>query len=191
MNKTCQNCHSEKPADYFYKSKSSKDGYASTCKICYRLNQKKYDKNRSKDYYRERSSRSYSLHKDSLYHFLCFRYWNLSSRVRVGERNKSKFFFIKDKVCSKDNFVRFGMTNWKLKELFAEWKRLGYPKDKIPSVDRINFNKGYTIDNIQFITVLENTIKGFLEYSIYKSKLSKKRVFELISIDRSQNVTKQ
>ena len=45
-------------------------------------------------------------------------------------------------------------------ELYAAWKTAGYPKNKAPSVDRLDDNKGYTLDNIQLLTWEQNRTKA-------------------------------
>lgn len=44
--------------------------------------------------------------------------------------------------------------------------KLGHPKEL--SIDRIDFKKGYTADNIQLITFPLNRLKGHFEYNIEK-----------------------
>lgn len=45
-------------------------------------------------------------------------------------------------------------------ELFINWEKSGYKKDLIPSCDRLNDYKPYTLDNIQLMTWAENNQKG-------------------------------
>lgn len=42
------------------------------------------------------------------------------------------------------------------KALYDDWISSGMKKDEKPSVDRIDSNKGYSFDNIQLVTWLEN-----------------------------------
>ena len=52
--------------------------------------------------------------------------------------------------------------------LFNEWKESGYNRLKIPSIDRIDSNKPYTLDNIQLVTWRQN-----LDNSSYERKNGK------------------
>jgi hypothetical protein len=44
--------------------------------------------------------------------------------------------------------------------LYSNWEKSGYKKDLIPSVDRINDDKGYSFDNIRLMTWEENNKLG-------------------------------
>ena len=45
--------------------------------------------------------------------------------------------------------------------LFKDWEIAEYNKNSKPSVDRINDNLGYTLDNIQLMTWDQNNQKGY------------------------------
>ena len=56
------------------------------------------------------------------------------------------------------------LRNWCLSQphfhrLYEEWVVSGYKRNKKPSIDRINPNKGYSFDNIQLMTFYENNYK--------------------------------
>lgn len=51
----------------------------------------------------------------------------------------------------------------KFMELFDKWVESGYNRDLVPSVDRKDPTKGYTLDNIQLMTWRENREKGRYE----------------------------
>jgi len=52
------------------------------------------------------------------------------------------------------------ITKTNFKELYLNWKRSGYETNLKPSVDRIDENISYTLDNIQLMTWSENKAKG-------------------------------
>ena len=43
--------------------------------------------------------------------------------------------------------------------LFKEWEESGYEYKLTPSIDRIDNSRGYDLDNIQFLTLSENSKK--------------------------------
>ena len=63
-------------------------------------------------------------------------------------------------ICSKEEFIEVAKNSQKLKELFDRWVESGNRLHIKPSVDRIDNAKGYTLDNIQFMTWMENTLKS-------------------------------
>ena len=58
-----------------------------------------------------------------------------------------------------DEFKNWIYTN-NYEELFYNWKESGYKTTLVPSVDRINNFKGYTLDNIELVTWAENRRRG-------------------------------
>lgn len=47
--------------------------------------------------------------------------------------------------------------------LYNEWVKSGFIKEKIPTIDRIDARKGYTLDNIHVLTWAENRYKQRFE----------------------------
>jgi hypothetical protein len=93
--------------------------------------------------------------------FVYFMHVNIRKRINNvikfipdGKTNKDKY------ICSLNDFRRKALNDEKLRTLWENWKSSGYENLKIPSVDRIDSSRGYSIDNIQFITMYENSLKG-------------------------------
>ena len=61
---------------------------------------------------------------------------------------------------TKEEFYRFAKNNKCLKDLHNKYLKNGKQYKLIATVDRINNNLGYRIDNIQFLTLSENSTKG-------------------------------
>ena len=61
---------------------------------------------------------------------------------------------------NKDEFAIFCKNSDKFNSMFIEWGKSGYCKEKRVSLDRIDWQKGYELNNLQFLTVSENIIKG-------------------------------
>lgn len=65
---------------------------------------------------------------------------------------------------SREEFIQKGKKSQKLQTLYSEWKKSGYKYSKTPTVDRIDYKKGYTMDNIQFLSFDGNREKQSKEY---------------------------
>jgi hypothetical protein len=64
-------------------------------------------------------------------------------------------------------------------KLYKKWKEKSYKPSLTPSIDRINNSKGYTFDNIQVITMGENTRKENIGDTNNNAKL---KDFEVMAI---------
>lgn len=84
-------------------------------------------------------------------------YTNMDSRVKG--RNKPWLYKGLD-ICTRQEFVEWTASNRNFNLLFDIWERSGYDMKLTPSIDRINPNKGYTFDNMSWITHSENSQRG-------------------------------
>ena len=71
-------------------------------------------------------------------------------------------------------------------EIYNNWVDSGYKKEYIPSVDRIDDYKPYTIDNIQLLTWRENRIKS---HNDQVNGVNTKHVKEVMRIKNGETVT--
>lgn len=65
-------------------------------------------------------------------------------------------------ICSYEDFRKWALSDEnlkKLKYLMKEWENSGYSNRFAPSIDRIDNNKGYEIENIRWIPKKENSSK--------------------------------
>lgn len=74
-------------------------------------------------------------------------------------------------LCSFNEFKEFALKSEEFKRLRAEWIDSNFEYKLSPSVDRINNNRGYSIDNIQFLTTSNNVKKGRKEINQGKKVL--------------------
>lgn len=58
----------------------------------------------------------------------------------------------------------------KFDRLFKEWVKSNYNKNFIPTIDRINCKKDYTIDNIHCLSWSENRYKQRMETNIFRAR---------------------
>ena len=61
---------------------------------------------------------------------------------------------------NRDLFYEWSINNEHFNELYDNWVKSEYDRKLSPSIDRINSNDGYTLNNIRWITHSENSKLG-------------------------------
>lgn len=149
--KICGVCKIEKPLDEFHNKSNSRDGKQAQCKDCNRVRSNKWrSENKSK------AAVAMGNYRQTLEGCIRERFHNAHHRAR-------------------DKDYEFNISVEFLIKLFNDQKGLcalsGYEMNYISgssykmSLDRIDSSKGYTIDNVQWITWQVNNLKGNLEES--------------------------
>lgn len=98
--------------------------------------------------------------------------------------NKMRERFLNDEkphinsLCSKEEFLNFAYSDSSnYLYLYENWVKSNFNSKLVPSIDRIDCSKGYSIDNIQFLTRSDNSKKSNVEYKRNPPKAqNKKRV---------------
>ena len=137
----------------FYHHPQMPDGRVGKCKDCNRkdviknrLKRKKYYDRYDTVRYRTNILRIWK-HK---YHSMWRRVNGLDKHTRsVGKGIISKSDFLTWCNKNKNTFMK----------LYKRWEKSGYKRKFAPSIDRINNNLGYEIDNMQWLTQSQNTKK--------------------------------
>jgi len=91
--------------------------------------------------------------------FLVRKYRNMLSRV-IGVTKTKNHLYLGLEILDKETFYNWSINNDDFKELFSHWSACGHEIRLTPSIDRIDSKKGYTIDNLQWITFSENCKRG-------------------------------
>lgn len=78
-------------------------------------------------------------------------YRNMKNRI-TGVQTKKAHLYIGKELLSKDLFYEFAKCSPMFLTLFHQYKKEGYLQKLAPSPDRKDSSKGYTIDNIQWVT---------------------------------------
>jgi len=94
--------------------------------------------------------------------FLMRLYRNMQSRV-TGVQHKKAHLYQGKELLPRQEFYNWANNSIKFLDLFNKWTALGYPRTETPSVDRIDSSKGYTLDNMQWLTHSENSAKSARE----------------------------
>jgi len=88
-------------------------------------------------------------------------YRNMESRVKGIQWRKAHLYEGKE-LLSREEFYDWAMNQDSFHRLFDEWVMSGYDRKLSPSVDRVDSSKGYTIDNMEWVTHSENSRRGTL-----------------------------
>lgn len=87
----------------------------------------------------------------------CYR--NMESRINGIQAAKHHLYAGKE-LLSREDFYMWAFAGHEFHRLFREWVESGYQMKFAPSVDRIDSAKGYTPDNMQWVTHSENSRRG-------------------------------
>ena len=134
--KTCSKCKLDKPLEYFHKRLKSKDGRRCSCKYC---------RNEKYNYRRSVKGKIVSVYSD------------MKRRV-TGMTNDPNYIGLP--ICTKDEFYYFSLSCPMYAKLFKEWEESGWQNEIKPYIDRIKPINGYVLDNIRWITFLDNVSKN-------------------------------
>jgi hypothetical protein len=105
--------------------------------------------------YRSKSKSYEKTHKG----FLMRLYRNMESRVRGVQ--KSKHYLYKDKyLLPREKFYLWAFSSGAFNLLFNNYVHSGYQRKLAPSVDRIDPSRGYELDNMEWVTMSENSRRG-------------------------------
>jgi len=63
-------------------------------------------------------------------------------------------------ICNRSDFYFWATLDNDFTELYEIWVESGYEKGLSPSIDRIDSSKGYTFDNMRWLTQSENSRNG-------------------------------
>jgi hypothetical protein len=152
-NKQCSHCKQIKPLDLFYKHKCAKTGIRSECIEC----SKRYPSYQNKYLRKVKQQRPYSAIRTSFKVFVNKMYDNMYCRVKNYSGKHASYKGLE--ICSRAEFKNFALNNKQLIELYQAWQKNNYHQHFLPTPDRINRILGYSLNNIQFLTYIENTRK--------------------------------
>lgn len=103
--------------------------------------------------------------------FLMRMYRNMQSRIE-GVQWMKKHLYEGKELLSREDFYNWAEGSEKFLELYYQYKFSDYDRKLAPSVDRIDSSRGYTLDNMEWVTHSENSRRG----SISKRKNDRKEI---------------
>jgi hypothetical protein len=88
--------------------------------------------------------------------FLVRLYRNMKSRI-TGIQKEKHYLYVGKKLIDKELFYSWAKNHPDFLRLYKEWVNYEYNRKLTPSVNRINPDKGYTIDNMEWVTNSQNS----------------------------------
>lgn len=106
-------------------------------------------------YQRERrllnGNRDTKTYEKTMNGYLMRMYRNMKSRV-TGVQSKKAHLYKGKELMDKELFYEFAKCSPMFRTLFYQYEESDYTQKLAPTPDRIDSTKGYTIDNIQWVT---------------------------------------
>lgn len=158
--KICTKCKITKKLISFGKYIQTEDGLNNTCKQCNLDNAKKYN--------RTREGLITAIHSHQVSH-------SKTRQMDIPTYSKEE---LKEWILSQPNF----------EPLYINWVMMGYIRDLIPSVDRLDDYKSYELTNIRLVTFRENYKKAHYDK---KNKINRKCYKPIYQYDLSENLIKE
>lgn len=154
LGRICKICKQDKPLQEFYKNKNGRDGYMGCCKACWKDHVKKNRENK-KNYYRQYDK---DRQRKNIKRILSHRYQGIKQRC---EGNAVRHYHVEGmRYLSREEWAKWCEQNMdRFMSIYKVWASMDFPRKLCPSIDRINNKKGYTMDNIRWTTVAENSKK--------------------------------
>lgn len=125
--KQCKDCLKQLPLEAFSKDKYAKDNHTGDCKVCRNIRIAKYFKTEA----------------------------GLISKIYASQKSNAR-----QRGRPIPTYTKQELTEWLykngFKEAFKRWENSNYSRDLIPSVDRLDDKKSYTLCNIRLVTWKEN-----------------------------------
>lgn len=147
--KQCIICKKEKEISEFYVHPKMADGHLNKCKEC------------CKAYARAKDTKEYDLRR---YRKNPKRYLNHKYRIIKERCTNEKRRYYGKKFLSREEWAEFcKRTEGQFMSMYHRWQESGYERVMSPSIDRINNDGDYTLDNIQWLSLAENDKKYIQE----------------------------
>lgn len=91
--------------------------------------------------------------------FLMRLYRNMDSRINGIQATKAHLYQGKY-LLPREEFYEWALGSPEFYQLFGEYKAAGFERALAPSVDRIDSAYGYTTNNMEWVTMRENSRRG-------------------------------
>lgn len=121
--------------------------------------------------------------KPSFYLGTC--YSEIKRRCTTKTEKRPKYYG--KKYCTKEEFMNKFLTDKTFLEQYSLWQKSGYKRGSAPSIDRIDNNGDYLLDNLRFVSNIENGIKERIR-NVYQYDIKKNFVKSYQSLKEASNL---
>ncbi len=165
--KNCSKCGQEKALDQFHRHSQSKDGRRPDCKICFEAQHKRY---RSNPEVKNRIHSYMKQYRDNRTAEQAQR-WYESSRRSTAKTPRMALWVSRNNAYNRrphEDFVRLDqlMEMWRAQEgscaisgVTMTWQK-GTIQPTSISLDRIDNDRGYTVDNVRLVCFCVNAFRN-------------------------------
>lgn len=160
--KVCKGCGIGKPESEFRYHAENKDKLTGKCSDC--LNKD------HREYLKRTHNATCKKYEKTPKGFLMRTYRNMESRV-TGIQKLKAHLYQNLELLDRESFYQWALSSEDFYNLYNAYCASGYQMKLAPSIDRIDSSKGYTFDNIRWITHSENSRLGAL------SRFNNKRIY--------------
>lgn len=109
--------------------------------------------------------------------YLAAKYKYMSQRVTEKARSNEGRNYFGLPIVARKAFMDWASSDPTFSRLWKNYKRSQGNRAKAPSIDRININRGYTLGNMQFLTLSNNVKKATVDRRVVLVNETTGRVF--------------
>jgi len=129
---------------------------------------------RNKDVYCSSHERKVTIGR-----FLNNLYSAMKNRVTTGANTNRPDLYIGKPIMPKDIFLTWAKNHPDFLQMYKRWVMCEFDRKMTPTVNRINSQKGYTLDNVEWVTNSQNC---GLSASV-KAMKAKKEIYNLLGVN--------
>lgn len=118
------------------------------------------EKNRKQREYRNKSGNKCTIkYERTPKGYIMRKYQNMKSRIS-GVQKKKAHLYKGLELLNKESFYQWAFSSKEFDYLWTHYVKSGFDCKLSPSVDRVDSSKGYTLDNMEWVTHSENSRRG-------------------------------
>lgn len=153
----CPGCQQTKSVEEWTKNRSSSTGRGSYCKVC--AKQREYIRRRThakqiQEYYHSKRGKAIATYRGMRRRV---EGRHLESNLRIHGAPRGKHYYVGLDICSKQEFLDFTLNDPDFNRIYKAWVKSGKDNKLTPSIDRIDSRFGYTLSNMEWVTLSENS----------------------------------